>query len=63
MLYQDRILGRHRLWRRLAAGLAIAWHGRRAADLDLLSMQGHLRRDLGLEDGQGGVWVSPGRRP
>lgn len=62
MLYQERLPGRHNLWRRLAAGLAIAWHGRRIADLDLLSMNGHLRRDLGLEEGQGGVLLSDLRR-
>ena len=54
MLYQERALGRRSLWARITAGLV----GRRTAhraDLDLLSMNPHLRRDLGLEDGQGGL--------
>ena len=55
MLYREQILGRWGLWSRFTAGLAIAWHGRNQADIDLLSMNRHLRRDLGLEEGQGGV--------
>lgn len=55
MLYQERVLGRRGLWRRIAAGVAIAWRGRNEADLDLLSMNRHLRRDLGLDEGQGGL--------
>jgi hypothetical protein len=54
MLYQERVLGRRSLWARLTAGLVERRHSHRA-DLDLLSMNPHLRRDLGLEDGQGGI--------
>ena len=49
MLYQDKTLGRVGLTRRLAAWLVVAHRGRRVADLDLLSMNAHLRRDLGIE--------------
>lgn len=54
MLYQERVLGRRSLWSRFTASLAQRRSARRA-DLDLLSMNPHLRRDLGLEDGQGGL--------
>lgn len=57
MLYQERVLGRGSLWSRFVARLAIGASGRRTADLDLLSMNRHLRRDLGFEDGQSGVRV------
>ena len=53
MLYQERVLGRRSLWSRLAARLSM----RRAADLDLLSLNPHLRRDLGMEDGQSGIRI------
>jgi hypothetical protein len=56
MLYQERVLGRKGLWTRVAAGLAIAFSGRRDADLDLLSMNPHLRRDVGLDDGRLELW-------
>ena len=49
MLYQDKTLGRVGLTRRLAAWLVVAHRGRRVADLDLLSMNAHLKRDLGIE--------------
>jgi len=49
MLYQDKTLGRVGLRRRLAAWLVVTHRGRRVADLDLLSMNAHLRRDLGIE--------------
>ena len=50
MLYQDRNLGRTGLFQRLAARLAIAFGGRRGADLDLQGLNAHLRRDLGLDE-------------
>jgi len=49
MLYQDKTLGRVGLRRRLAAWLVVTHRGRRVADLDLLSMNAHLKRDLGIE--------------
>jgi hypothetical protein len=36
-------------------------HRRRPADLDLLSLSAHLRRDIGLEDGMRGLVA--GRTP
>ena len=57
MLYQERILGRTNLWNRLAARGAINLKAHRSADLDLLSMNPHLRRDLGMEDGQSGLRI------
>lgn len=57
MLYQERTLGRPTLWTRLAARMAISLSGRRHADLDLLSMNRHLRRDLGMDDGQSGLTI------
>jgi hypothetical protein len=49
MLYQDRTLGRAWIGARLAARLAIILGGRRYADLDLLAMNPHLRRDIGAD--------------
>ena len=57
MLYQERVLGRRSLWSRLAARLVTGLSARKAADLDLLSLNPHLRRDLGMEDGQSGVRI------
>ena len=57
MLYQERTLGRPNAWKRLVAHLAIGLRGRKHADLDLLSMNPHLRRDLGLDDGQSGLTI------
>ena len=57
MLYQERVLGRTSLWSRLTSRLAIGLASRRAADLDLLSLNPHLRRDLGMEDGQSGIRI------
>jgi hypothetical protein len=50
MLYQDKPLGRGWIGARLGLRLLSALSGRRFADLDLLSMSPHLRRDLGIED-------------
>ena len=49
MLYQDKTLGQASFGRRLAARLLAALSSRRYADLDLLSMNPHLQRDLGLD--------------
>lgn len=57
MLYQERVLGRGSLWSRLAARVAVSLKARKAADLDLLSMNPHLRRDLGMDDGQSGLRI------
>lgn len=57
MLYQERVLGRRNLWSRLVARIAIGLAGKKHADLDLLSMNRHLRRDLGMDDGQSGLTV------
>ena len=57
MLYQERVLGRSSLWSRLAARLVTGLTARKAADLDLLSLSPHLRRDLGMDDGQSGVRI------
>lgn len=57
MLYQERVIGRRSLWDRLVAGVAIGLSGRKHADLDLLSMNPYLRRDLGMEDGQSGLTI------
>jgi hypothetical protein len=57
MLYQDRVLGRRSLWSRLVAQIAIGASRRRHADIDLLSMNRHLRRDLGMDDGQSGLTI------
>ncbi|HVY51336.1 MAG TPA: hypothetical protein VHA07_07200 [Devosia sp.] len=48
MLYQDRTLGRATLAARLLARALMALTGPRHADLDLLSMSAHLRRDIGM---------------
>ncbi|RYE10406.1 MAG: hypothetical protein EOP22_05035 [Hyphomicrobiales bacterium] len=48
MLYQDRVIGRNNLWSRIAGGLALAVRARRRGDYELLSMNGHLRRDIGV---------------
>ena len=57
MLYQERVLGRRNLWSRLVAQVAIGLVGKKHADLDLLSLNPHLRRDLGMDDGQSGVTI------
>ena len=57
MLYQDKTLGQASFGRRLAARLLAALSRRRYADLDLLSLNPHLRRDLGMEDGQSGIRI------
>ena len=57
MLYQQRVLGHASLWGRLAARIALGLTSKKAADLDLLSLNPHLRRDLGMEDGQSGVRI------
>jgi hypothetical protein len=57
MLYQERVLGRPSLWRRLLARVAHGVSRRDHADLDLLSMNRHLRRDLGMDDGQSGLRI------
>jgi len=49
MLYREKALGRVSLGRRVTATLAHLLHKRRYADLDLLAMNRHLRRDLGLD--------------
>ena len=53
MLYQDRVLGRPSLWNRLTGRLR-SRRASRIADLDILSLNAHLRRDLGLADGEAG---------
>jgi hypothetical protein len=50
MLYQDKTLGQAWIGARLAARLAILLGGRRYADLDLLAMNPHLRRDIGADN-------------
>jgi hypothetical protein len=57
MLYQERVLGRRNLWSRLVAQVALRATGKKHADLDLLSMNRHLRRDLGMDDGQSGFTI------
>jgi len=54
MLYQDKSLGRSSFWRRLALRLTHPPRRGPLADLDILSMNGHLRRDLGIDEGQAG---------
>jgi uncharacterized protein YjiS (DUF1127 family) len=52
MLYVDKIPGNVSLRVRLLARLSATFRRpRRMADLDLLAMSPHLRRDLGLSDG------------
>lgn len=58
MLYQERVPGQAGLWKRLTASLVVACRSRRAADLDPLQLSRHLRRDLGLDEGQGGLGAS-----
>jgi hypothetical protein len=55
MLYDNRQLGRQGLGTRLALRLRALFDTRRHADLDLLSMNRHLQRDLGLSDREVGV--------
>jgi len=50
MLYQDKALGRPSFAVRAASALRAMFGGKRQADLDLLSVSPHLRRDLGLEN-------------
>ncbi len=50
MLYQDKTLGNAWIGARLVARLAIVFGGRRHADLDLLAMNPHLRRDIGADN-------------
>jgi hypothetical protein len=57
MLYQERVLGRTSLWRRLTSRIVIGLTAKKATDLDLLSLNPHLRRDLGMEDGQSGIRI------
>ena len=57
MLYQERVLGRRNVWARLMAQVAIGLAGKKHADLDLLSLNPHLRRDLGMDDGQSGLTI------
>lgn len=53
MLYQDKALGQPSIARRVGSALRIMFSTKRQADLDLLSMSPHLRRDLGLQDAPG----------
>ena len=53
MLYQDKVLGQKWLGARLAARLFSRFTAKRYADLDLLSMNPHLQRDIGLSDRPG----------
>jgi hypothetical protein len=62
MLYQERVLGRLGLWSRVVAGLTIAWGGRQQSDVDLLSMNAHLRRDIGLHEGPGSIYAGHDQR-
>lgn len=55
MLYQERALGRPGFWSRIAARLTMTRRAGPVADLDLLSLNPHLQRDLGLTDGQSGL--------
>jgi hypothetical protein len=62
MLYQDKTLGQAWIGARLVARLAIVLGRRRYADLDLLAMNPHLRRDIGADNlrdagcGTGDIW-------
>ncbi len=62
MLYRQPIAERRPVWVRLVADLDRGRAHHKAADLDLLSMSDYLRRDLGLEDGQGGLHLHARRR-
>ena len=53
MLYQDKTLGQPTIARRVTSALRLMFSTKRQADLDLLSMNPHLRRDLGLQDFRG----------
>jgi hypothetical protein len=55
MLYDNRQLGRLGLGTRLALRFKALFDSKRHADLDLLSMNRHLQRDLGLSDRELGV--------
>jgi hypothetical protein len=57
MLYQERVLGRRTLWNLLRAPFARRSAERRYADVDLVALTPHLRRDLGLDDGQSGLSI------
>jgi hypothetical protein len=50
MLYQDKALGQPSVVARMTSALRVMFSSKRQQDLDLLSMNGHLRRDLGLSD-------------
>ena len=63
MLYQERIIGRRGLWSRIAAGLALSLSSRKRADFDLLSMNCHLRRDIGLDEGRDDIGRHDAWRP
>jgi hypothetical protein len=52
MLYLDKTLGRAGVAARLFAWMALAIARRRHADLDLLAMSPHLRRDIGMGDAE-----------
>jgi len=49
MLYQDRQIGKSGIWAQFTARLSASFSGRRHADLDLLALSPHLRRDLGID--------------
>jgi hypothetical protein len=49
MLYQGKTLGNARLGAWLLARVAVVLGGRRYADLDLLAINPHLRRDIGAD--------------
>ncbi len=55
MLYQDKILGHANVWTRLGGRLAHTFRAHKPADLDLVTLNPHLSRDLGLWDGQAGM--------
>lgn len=54
MLYNDKALGRTSFGARLAACVSILFRSKRYADLDLLSMNPHLRRDIGMDESSRG---------
>jgi hypothetical protein len=60
MLYQEKALGRSSLWQRLAGRLALRLRSHRPTDLDLVGLNPHLSRDIGLWDGQAGIVARPG---
>ena len=55
MLYREKALGRSDLGARLAARLALMFSRPKQADLDLLSMNRHLQRDIGIDEGSHGL--------